>query len=167
MYHTEFLCQQVHLSVWVAPGAIVVGDVTLHEDVSIWYNAVLRGDTEAIIVGKGSNIQDGAICHVDPGDPLIVGEGVTVGHGAILHGATIGDNSIVGMGAIVLNRAQVGENCIIGAGALLTSGKVFPAGSLILGSPAKVIRPLTPQEIEDNRNSARQYAEKARSFRGK
>lgn len=166
MYHTTFRPHQVHPGAWIAPGAVVVGDVTLHEGASVWFMAVLRGDTEALTVGPGSNIQDGAVLHADPGFPLLLGAGVTVGHRAVVHGARVGDNTLVGMGAILLNGAQVGADCIIGAGALLTGGQQFPPGMLILGSPARVVRPLRPEEVESNRSSAAGYVEKARAFRG-
>jgi carbonic anhydrase/acetyltransferase-like protein (isoleucine patch superfamily) len=151
--------------VFIASGAVVIGDVTLHENASIWFNAVLRGDTEALVIGSRTNIQDGAILHADPGYPTIVGRGCTVGHRGIVHGARVGDNTLVGMGAILLNGVEVGENCVIGAGALLTQGKIFPPGLLLLGSPARIIRELTPDEIDTNRQSADGYIQKARAFR--
>jgi carbonic anhydrase/acetyltransferase-like protein (isoleucine patch superfamily) len=166
VYATQFRPQQVHPSVFVAAGAVIVGDVTLDEAASVWFNAVLRGDTEPIVVGARSNIQDLCVLHVDPGFPLKIGSGVTVGHRAIVHGATVGDNCIIGMGAILLNGVVVGDNCIVGAGSLLTQGKAFPAGTLILGSPAKVARDLKPEEIAENRDSAERYVERARAFRG-
>jgi carbonic anhydrase/acetyltransferase-like protein (isoleucine patch superfamily) len=165
MFQTQFRPGQCHPSVFIAQGAVVVGDVTLAEDVSVWFNAVLRGDTEALTIGARTNIQDVCIFHADPGYPTIVGAGCTIGHRAIIHGARVGDNTIIGMGAILLNGVVVGENCIVGAGALLTQGKVFPPGSLILGSPAKVQRELTPDEIMTNRLSAESYVEKARAFK--
>jgi carbonic anhydrase/acetyltransferase-like protein (isoleucine patch superfamily) len=164
-FNTRFRPQQIHPSVFIAAGVIIVGDVTLRENASVWFNAVLRGDTEALTIGAGSNIQDGAILHADPGFPTMIGAGCTIGHSAIVHGASISDNTLVGMGAIALNGAVVGENCIIGAGALLTQEKVFPPGSLILGSPAKVIRPLTENEIIANRLSAEGYVQKAAAFK--
>ncbi len=164
-FHTQFRPEQVHPSVFIAAGAVVVGDVTLAHDVSVWFNAVLRGDTELMIISAGTNIQDGAVLHADPGYPTIVGVGCTVGHRAIVHGARVGDNSLVGMGAILLNGAVVGENCIIGAGALLTQDKIFPPGSLILGSPAKVVRELTADEISENRARAVGYVQKAQAFK--
>ena len=163
--NTQFRPNQIHPSVFIAAGVMIVGDVTLHENVSLWFNAVLRGDTEALTIGAGSNVQDGAVLHADPGCPTIVGAGCTIGHGAIVHGARISDNTLVGMGAIVLNGATVGENCIIGAGALLTQDKVFPSGSLILGSPAKVMRALTDEEIMANRRSAEGYIQKAAAYK--
>ena len=147
--------------VLICPGAAVVGDVTLGKGVSVWYNAVLRGDEGAITVGEGTNIQDGAILH----EETVVGAGCTIGHGAIVHGCTVGNNVLVGMGAIVLNGAKIGDDCIVGAGALVTGKMDAPAGSMILGSPAKVIRPLTAEEIEGNRESARGYLHAAQMCR--
>jgi len=129
---------------WVAPSAEVIGDITLEEDVSIWFGAVLRGDNEAIHLGRGTNIQEGCMLHTDPGYPMRVGSGVTVGHHAILHGCTVGDNSLIGMGATILNGARIGTNCLVGANALVTEGKIFPDNSMIVGAPAKVIR-----EVDD------------------
>lgn len=148
----------IHPSVFIAPNATVLGDVILEENSSIFYGAVLRADNNSIVIGKGSNIQDGCIIHVDPPYPVTVGIGCTVGHGAILHGCAVGDNSLIGMGAIVLNGAQIGKNCIVGAGALVTQNTVIPDGSLVIGSPAKVKRSLTPEEIEGNRQTAQSYA---------
>lgn len=142
-----------HNRILICEGAYVVGDVKLDEGVSIWYNAVLRGDEGKIIIGKNTNIQDGVILH----ERVVIGQGCTIGHGAIVHGCTIGDNVLVGMGVIILNGAKIGDNCLIGAGALVTGKMNAPAGSMILGSPAKVVRPLTPEEIEGNRESAQTY----------
>ncbi len=164
-FHTRPRPEQIHPTVFLAQGAVVIGDVTLEQDCSVWFNAVLRGDTEALRIGAGTNLQDGAILHADPGYPTIIGQGCTVGHRAIVHGAQVGDNTLVGMGAILLNGVHVGENCIVGAGALLTQDKTFSAGSLILGTPAKVIRELTPDEIAANRASAAGYIQKARAFK--
>lgn len=148
-------------NVLICEGACVVGDVTLGRGAAVWYNAVLRGDEGAITVGEDTNIQDCAILH----EETTVGRGCTVGHGAILHGCTIGDNTLIGMGAIVLNGAKIGDNCIVGAGALVTGKMDAPAGSMILGSPAKVVRPLTDAEIESNRISARDYLHLAQQKR--
>jgi carbonic anhydrase/acetyltransferase-like protein (isoleucine patch superfamily) len=164
-FNTHMRPEQIHDSVFIAAGAVVVGDVTLAQDVSVWFNAVLRGDTELLIISAGTNIQDGAILHADPGYPTIIGKGCTIGHRAIVHGARVGDNTLVGMGAILLNGVQVGANSIIGAGALLTQDKIFPANALILGSPAKVIRDVTPEEISANLASAEGYIRKARAFK--
>ena len=148
-------------SVLLAEGARVSGDVTLGREVNIWYNAVLRGDDGAIVVGEGTNIQDCAVLH----EETTVGRGCTIGHGAIVHGCTVGDNTLVGMGAIILNGARVGSNCIVGSGALVTGKMDAPDGMMILGSPAKVVRPLTEAEIESNRASAQGYLEAARRYR--
>ena len=145
----------------IAEGAIVRGDVQLGADASIWYNAVLRGDVESITVGSGSNIQDGCVVHVDAGAPVHIGEMVTIGHGAIVHGCTIGDGALIGMGAIILNGAVIGEGCIVGAGTLVTQGKHIPAGTLVMGSPARMVRAVTAEEREHNLANARLYIEEA------
>jgi carbonic anhydrase/acetyltransferase-like protein (isoleucine patch superfamily) len=142
---------------WIAPTATVIGKVTLGEGVGIWFGVVIRGDQERISIGRDTNIQELTVLHTDTGFPCTIGTGVTVGHRAIIHGCTIGNNVLVGMGAIIINGAKVGDDCLIGAGALITEGKEFPAGSLILGIPAKVVRPLTPEEIAGNRRSAAHY----------
>lgn len=143
--------------VFIAPGAVVVGDVTLGDEVSVWYHCTVRGDDAAISIGNQTNIQDNVVLHVDEGIPLQIGEGSSVGHGAILHGCQIGDNTLIGMGAIVLNGAKIGNDCIVGAGALVTQNKEIPDGSLVLGSPGKVVRSLSEEEKEANRKNARAY----------
>ena len=145
---------QLAASAWVADSAQVIGDVRLEADVSIWFNTVLRGDNDPITIGSGSNIQDGSVLHTDNGVPLTIGRHVTVGHQVMLHGCTIGDESLIGIGAVVLNGAVIGRHCLVGAGALVTEGKTFPDGSLIIGSPARVVRQLTPEQIEALRRSA-------------
>jgi carbonic anhydrase/acetyltransferase-like protein (isoleucine patch superfamily) len=149
---------------WVAPGAHVIGDVRLGEDVSVWFGAIVRGDNEPIRIGARSNIQDLSVLHSDPGSPLTIGEGVTIGHKVVLHGCTIGDNSLIGLGASVLNRARIGANSLVGAGALVTEGKVFPDGVLIVGAPARVARELTPEQIEGVKRSAEHYVANGRRF---
>ena len=147
--------------VLICPGASVTGEVTLGKGVNIWYNAVLRGDEGAITVDENTNIQDCAVLH----EETVVGAGCTIGHGAIVHGCTIGDNVLIGMGATVLNGARIGDDCIVGAGALVTGKMDAPAGSMVLGSPAKVVRALTAEEIEGNRESARGYLHAAEQCR--
>ena len=148
---------QMGQDVFVAPGAVVVGDVTLGDRASVWYHCTLRGDEAAITVGEESNIQDNAVLHVDKEVPLVIGKGCSVGHSAVLHGCRIGDNTLIGMGAIVLNGANIGKDCIVGAGALVTQNKEIPEQSLVLGSPGKVVRKLTKQEIQANRENAKAY----------
>jgi carbonic anhydrase/acetyltransferase-like protein (isoleucine patch superfamily) len=160
-----FRPQQVHHSVYLASGAVVVGDVTIGEDSSVWFNAVLRGDCERIRIGRGTNIQDSCVLHADPGFPCTLGDGVTVGHGAIVHGAIVGDNVTIGMNAVVMNGALVGENSIVAVGAVVTEGTVIPPGSLAVGLPARVKRPLAAEEIERNRWAAEHYMDNARQFR--
>jgi carbonic anhydrase/acetyltransferase-like protein (isoleucine patch superfamily) len=150
---------------WVAEGARVIGRVSLAEGASVWYGAVLRGDNEWITVGERSNVQDGSVLHTDIGWPLRLGQDVTVGHLAMLHGCTVGSGSLIGIRAVVLNGAQIGQGCLVGAGALVTAGQAFPDGSLILGSPAKLVRAMTPEEIEQLRASARSYVENAARHR--
>lgn len=142
---------------WIAPTAVVVGDVRLGTDVSVWFGAVLRGDNDPIDIGAGSNIQDGTVVHSDPGFPTLVGVGCTIGHRAILHGCTLGDNTLVGMGATILNGAIIGKNCIVGANALVTEGKVFPGNSLIVGAPARVVRSLDDNAVARLKLSAAHY----------
>ena len=149
---------------WIAPSAAVIGKVKLERFASVWFGAVIRGDNELITIGENSNVQDGAVMHTDPGLPLTVGRNCTVGHMAMLHGCTIGDESLIGIGAIVLNGAKIGRHCLVGAGALVTEGKEFPDGSMILGSPAKVVRQLTPEQIEGLRHSAQHYKTNAQRF---
>ena len=141
----------------MAKNATAIGDVTVEEDVSLWYGAVLRADQAPITVGQGSNIQDNAVVHVSPGFPAAIGKNVTVGHGAIVHGATVEDECIIGMGAILLNGCVIGKGSLVAAGALVTQGKVIPPGSLVMGSPAKVVRELTVQELAGGMASAKTY----------
>ena len=150
---------------WVADSAQVIGRVELHEGASVWFGAVLRGDNEWITIGRGSNVQDGTVMHTDMGYPLTIGEHVTIGHQAMLHGCTIGDGSLIGIQAVVLNNAKIGRNCLVGAGALVTEGKEFADGSLIMGAPAKVVGQLTPERFERIRQGALSYAQKADRFR--
>ena len=149
---------------WIAPDAQVIGDVRLGNETGIWFGAVLRGDNASITLGDRCNVQEHAILHVDPGHPVLVGDDVTIGHRAIVHGCTIGANSLIGMGAVILTGASIGTNCLVGAGALVTEGKSFPDGSLIVGSPARLSRPLRVDEIERIRTSASDYVANWRRF---
>ncbi len=153
----------IHPSAFVAPGAVVRGEVYLAENSSVFYNAVLRGDRAPISIGEGTNIQDNCVVHVECDLPVTVGKNVTVGHGAILHGCTVGDETLIGMGAIVLNGAQIGKSCLIGAGALVTQNAVIPDGCMAVGSPARVKRPLTPEEMDGLRQSAADYRQEAQA----
>ena len=149
---------------WVAPNANVIGDVTLEKNTSIWFNATLRGDIENIYVGEGSNIQDGSVLHTDPGCPLKVGKNVTVGHMVMLHGCTIGDNSLIGIGAVILNNAKIGKNCVIGAKSLITENKEIPDNSLVVGFPGRVIRKVTDEEVKAITENAIRYQENWKKY---
>ncbi|MFZ2101768.1 MAG: gamma carbonic anhydrase family protein [Oricola sp.] len=149
---------------FVAEDARVIGKVTLGEDSGVWFGCVLRGDNERITIGARTNVQEHTVMHTDMGYPLDIGEGCTIGHRAMLHGCTIGDNSLIGIGAIILNGARIGSNCLVGAGALVTEGKSFPDGSLIVGAPARVVRELDEKAIAFLRESAEHYVENARRF---
>lgn len=149
---------------YIAPNASLIGSVRLGDSASVWFNAVLRGDNDWLEIGERSNIQDGSVLHTDPGIRLSIGRGVTVGHKVMLHGCTVGDNSLIGIGSTILNTARVGDNCVVGAHALITEGKEFPDGSLILGAPAKVVRPLSDEEIAAIAMSADVYVRNAERF---
>ncbi len=142
---------------WVAPDAVLIGKIRLERNASVWFGAVLRGDNEWIAVGEGSNVQDGAVLHTDPGLKLSIGRNCTIGHKAILHGCTIGDNTLIGMGATILNGARIGSNCLIGANALVTEGKVIPDNSLVMGAPAKVVRELDAEAVAGLSKAAANY----------
>jgi carbonic anhydrase/acetyltransferase-like protein (isoleucine patch superfamily) len=150
---------------YVAPGAQLIGDVRLGAGASVWFNAVLRADDERIEIGAGSNVQDASVIHCDPARPTLVGSGVTIGHRVLLHGCTIGNACLVGNGAIVLDGVVLGERCLVGAGALLTPGKVFPAGSVIMGAPAQVVRAVGERELALIRHAAESYVERVRRYR--
>ena len=165
LYSLDGVEPRVDETAWVADSAQVMGNVELAADSSVWFGAVVRGDTESIRIGKGSNIQDASVLHADHGKPLVVGENVTVGHQVMLHGCTIGDGSLIGIGAVVLNGAVIGKGCIVGAGALVTEGKVFEDGSMIIGSPAKVVRQLAPEQRDALLMSAAHYVQNARRFK--
>ena len=165
IYELDDVIPRIADSAWVADSAQVIGNVVVADDASVWFGAVVRGDTEIIRIGQRTNIQDASVLHADVGMPLILGDDVTVGHQVMLHGCTIGDGSLIGIGAIVLNGAKIGKGCLVGAGALVTEGKEFPDGSMILGSPAKVVRQLTAEQQEGLRMSAQHYVGNARRFR--
>ena len=161
VYELDALKPHVADSAWVADNAQVMGDVEMGAHSSVWYSSVVRGDSDKITIGEGSNVQDGSVLHADVGMPLTLGKHVTVGHMVQLHGCTVGDESLIGIGAIVLNGAKIGKNCLVGAGSLVTEGKEFPDGSMILGSPAKVVRQLSPEQIAGLRRSAQHYIDNA------
>ena len=152
---------------WAASNAILIGKVVLKKDANIWFNVVLRGDIEPITIGEGSNVQDGSVFHTDPGCPLILGKGVTVGHMVMLHGCEVGDNTLIGIGSTILNKTKIGKNCIIGANALITENKVIPDRSLVLGSPGKVVRQVTDKEIEEIKENAKHYVENYKRYKKK
>ena len=149
---------------WIAPGAVVLGRVRLERGASVWFGAVLRGDNDPIVVGENSNVQDGSVLHTDAGSPLTIGRGVTIGHQAMLHGCTVGDNSLIGIKATVLNGAVIGRNCLIGAHALIPEGKVIPDGSLIMGAPGRVVRQLDERAVRMLEASALHYVETWRRY---
>jgi carbonic anhydrase/acetyltransferase-like protein (isoleucine patch superfamily) len=162
-----FRPELVHSSVFIATGAIVIGNVIIGEDSSVWYNAVLRGDTDPIRIGSRTNIQDGCVLHADPGFPCTIGDDVTVGHAAIVHGATVENEVLIGMRSVVMNGARIGTGSIVGTGSVVTEGTQIPPGSLALGTPAKVIRAVTPEELQHLRGAAQRYTERAKQHRGK
>lgn len=165
VYSLDGASPQIAEDSWIAPDANVIGKIVVEEGASIWFGATLRGDNEEIVIGKGSNVQENTIMHTDMGYPLTVGEGCTIGHKALLHGCMIGDNTLIGMGAVILNGAKIGKNCLIGANALITENKVIPDGSLVMGSPGKVVRELDAQGIQGLRASALNYQQNMRRFR--
>lgn len=165
IYELDGVAPRVAAMAWVAENAQVMGDVVIGDGASVWFGVTARGDTDTITIGAGSNVQDGSVLHADVGVPLTIGADVTVGHQAMLHGCTIGDGSLIGIGAIVLNRARIGRHCLVGAGSLVTEGKEFPDGSMIMGSPAKVVKSLTPEQIEGLLRSAQHYRQNAERFR--
>ncbi|MDT7521458.1 gamma carbonic anhydrase family protein [Rhodoferax sp. TBRC 17198] len=165
VYELDGIAPQLSEGVWIADSAEVMGAVEIGADANIWFGAVVRGDTETIRIGAGTNIQDASVLHADMGKPLTIGDNVTVGHQVMLHGCTIGDGSLIGIGAVVLNGARIGKGCLVGAGALVTEGKEFPDGSMIIGSPAKAVRELTEVQQQALVASAKHYVENARRFR--
>jgi carbonic anhydrase/acetyltransferase-like protein (isoleucine patch superfamily) len=165
IYALDGLTPEIAEDSWVAPDANVIGRVVLEPGASVWFGATLRGDNEEIRIGAGTNVQENTVMHTDMGFPLIIGAGCTIGHKAMLHGCTIGENSLIGMGATVLNGARIGRNCLIGANALITEGKEIPDGSLVMGSPGKVVRELDARAIEMLEASALHYQDNMRRFR--
>jgi carbonic anhydrase/acetyltransferase-like protein (isoleucine patch superfamily) len=165
IYSLNNLTPNIAPTAWVADSADVMGNVTLADNVSIWFGAVLRGDTSTITIGENSNVQDNSVLHADEGMPLTIGANVTVGHQVMLHGCTIGDGSLIGIGAVVLNGAVIGKGCLVGAGALVTEGKLFPDGSMIIGSPAKAVKELSAEQVARLKFSAEHYVENAARYR--
>jgi len=165
LYALDGVAPQVAEDTWIAPDANVIGNVVLEAGASVWFGCTLRGDNEKIRVGRGSNLQENCVLHTDMGYPLVIGAGCTIGHKAMLHGCTIEENSLVGMGATVLNGAVIGRDCLIGAGALVTEGKEIPDGSLVMGAPGRVVRSLDADAIAGLRASAVHYQERMRRFR--
>jgi carbonic anhydrase/acetyltransferase-like protein (isoleucine patch superfamily) len=164
LYDLDGATPDIAQDCWIAPGAVLIGKVRVLRGASIWFGAILRGDNDWITIGPDSNVQDHTIIHADPGQPVTIGRGVTIGHRVIVHSATVGDNSLIGMGAILLNRAHIGNNSLVGAGALVTEGKMFEDGQMILGTPAKAIRALAPEQIAGIKKSAAVYVENARRY---
>jgi len=165
IYDLEKNVPEINADSWVAPNAIIIGKVKLEKNSSVWFNAVLRGDIEKIVIGENSNIQDGSVLHTDPGCPLTVGKDVTVGHMVMLHGCEISDDTLIGIGSTILNKAKIGKNCIIGANTLVTENKVIPDNSLVLGSPGKVIRKVTDDEIKVICENAKHYVENSKRYK--
>ena len=165
IYELDGVAPQVHTQAWVAPSAQVMGQVSVGAGASIWFGTVVRGDTERITIGADSNIQDASVLHADAGQPLVIGERVTVGHQAMLHGCTVGDGSLIGIGSVILNRAVIGKGCIVGANTLIPEGKVFPDRSLIVGSPGKVVRELSDEDVARLKKSAEHYVDNAARYR--
>ena len=165
LYEINGVAPKLADSAWVAESAEVIGHVRLGEEANVWFACVIRGDNEEIVIGAGCNIQDGSVLHSDWGKPLTLGERVSVGHRVMLHGCSIGDGSLIGIGAVILNDAKIGRNCLVGAGSLVTEGKEFPDGSMILGSPARVVRQLSAEQIEGFQAISTHYVENARLFR--
>jgi carbonic anhydrase/acetyltransferase-like protein (isoleucine patch superfamily) len=156
---------QVPASAYVAPEAVIIGDVVIGEDANVWPGAVIRGDNVRIVVGRGTNVQEGAVLHSDPGVPLAVGDGVSIGHQAMLHGCSVGDGSLIGIQAVVMNGAVIGRECLVGAGALVAEGKAFNERALILGSPARMLRTLSDEEVAALRFNAEDYVRRQRMYK--
>ena len=165
IYSLDGVAPQIHADAWVAPGAVIVGNVIVEEGASVWFNAVIRGDNEPVTIGPRCNVQDGCVLHSDPGFPLTLKADVTLGHAAIVHGCTVGAGALIGMGATVLNGARIGDGALVGANALVPEGKEVPAGTMALGSPAKVAKDLTPGQITGIKATAAHYVNNAKRFR--
>ncbi|MBC7604515.1 MAG: gamma carbonic anhydrase family protein [Ramlibacter sp.] len=164
LYELDGVAPQLGAGAWVADSAEVIGNVTLGENASVWFGTVIRGDTDQITIGRGTNIQDQSMLHADIGVPLTLGDNVTVGHQVMLHGCTIGDGTLVGIQSVILNHAKIGKNCIVGAGSIVTEGKEFPDNSLIVGSPAKAVRALTDEQVKLLSHLAEHYVENAKRY---
>jgi carbonic anhydrase/acetyltransferase-like protein (isoleucine patch superfamily) len=165
LYQLQDHVPKVSASAWVADSAQVIGNISLGDEASVWFNVVARADNEPMSVGARSNVQDGSVLHSDHGYPLTIGDDVTVGHQVMLHGCTIGDGSLIGIQSVVLNGARIGKHCVVGAGSVVTEGKDFPDGSLIFGAPARVVKALTPEQVEGLKRSAAGYVKNAQRFR--
>ena len=165
LYALEGASPKIDPDTWIAPDANVIGNCEIHAEASVWFGATMRGDNELILVGQGSNIQENVVMHTDMGFPLTIGKNCTIGHKAMLHGCTIGDQTLIGMGATILNGAVIGKNCLIGAGALIPEGKVIPDGSLVMGMPGRVVREMDQAAIDGNLKSAQGYQDKSKVFR--
>jgi carbonic anhydrase/acetyltransferase-like protein (isoleucine patch superfamily) len=165
VYEWNGVAPVLHDGAWVAETAMVMGRVIMHASASVWYGATVRGDNDPVIIGENSNVQDGSVLHTDIGQPLTIGANCTIGHMVMLHGCTIGDNSLIGIGAIILNGARIGANCLVGAGTLIPEGKVIPDGSLVMGTPGKVVRELGPEAFERQKMSAAYYVQNAAKHR--
>jgi carbonic anhydrase/acetyltransferase-like protein (isoleucine patch superfamily) len=166
IYRLDDYTPRIASSAWIADSAQVMGNIVLLEEASIWFGTVLRGDNDPLQIGRRSNVQDGCILHSDPGFPLTLGDDVSIGHQVMLHGCSIGDGTLIGIQSVVMNGAKIGRGCLVGAGSLVTEGKEFPDGSMIMGRPAKVVRPLTEEQIRGLRDIAAHYIENARRFKG-
>jgi len=164
VYELDGIRPEIAADCWVAPDAVLIGKVRLLEGANIWFGAALRGDNDRITIGPNSNVQDHSIIHADPGQPVTIGRGVTIGHRVIVHSAEVGDHALIGMGAILLNRARIGSHSLVGAGALVTEGKQFEDGQLILGSPAKAVRELSPEQMAGLEKSAAIYVANAKRY---
>jgi carbonic anhydrase/acetyltransferase-like protein (isoleucine patch superfamily) len=165
IYDFENNTPTLHKDSWSASSAVLIGKVILKKDANVWFNVVLRGDIEIITIGEGSNVQDGSVFHTDPGCPLTLGKGVTVGHMVVLHGCEVDDDTLIGIGSTILNKTKIGKNCIIGANTLIPENKIIPDRSLVLGSPGKVIRQVTDKEVEEIKENAKHYVENYKKYK--